>query len=941
MKIIYRLYVLCLVLVMSNYAYGQRIVKIEASSDPASPTDIFPVIMGDTLDDGSRTDLSTIYQLENGQFYITTGRIVNRGYPLVIQAEDLANIDTKPVISRIPNDSGTYPDIMRPEADVTLENLWIISGETGPLEQHDWGKIRLSADSMRMVVNDCIIEKDRGGFLQVRANNTKIYVNRCTFRNGGNRRILQGNGRGIDARNFKLDTLIVKDSYIFNIQDRVFRSQGGTEPHNYIEFDHNTIFNVAGRHGAFQLGKAYTVKITNNLIKDPIMLGSSPIYTDEQTQPDNETHKVFTLDEVNDSTDLTFAANNIFWTQEVIDFYNSIDTVTQPAIYSQLIAEQLGADTATSYIQEVLELNNVPQSILQYAKDLYANPAADDMFDFIVEDASRAGTAFDNGNLFDFSTFDAGYDFNSISAGGATDGSAIGAANVQPPVSAEARIVKIEASADPANPADIFPVIMGDTLSNGLRTELNTIYVLENGQFYITSGRIVNRGWPLVIQAEDVSDLTNKPVISRIPNDSGAYPDIMRPEGNVTLLNLWIISGEKGPLEQHDWGKIRLSADDMRMIVEDCIIEKDRGGFLQVRANNTKIYVRRSILRNGGNRRILQGNGRGIDARNFKLDTLVVENSVIHNIQDRVFRSQGGTEPHNYIKFDHNTIFNVAGRHGAFQFGKANEVIITNNLIKDPIMLGTSPIYTDEQTQPDNEAHKVFTIDEINDNTSFTFAANNIFWTQEVIDFYNSIDTVAQPAIYSQLIAEQLGADTATSYIQEVLELNNVPGSILQYAIDLYANPAADDMFDFIVEDASRAGTAFDNGYLFDFAAFDACYDAAAQSTTAGTDGNPIGAYLLCSGGSGPVLGIGDEPEFTAMVYPNPSSGKINFSLAETNFAEVIIYNSIGQKVDSIKNKLNAAEVSWNNPTNSTGIHFYRIFSKDKLLAAGSIILLK
>jgi len=322
---------------------------------------------------------------------------------------------------------------------------------------------------------------------------------------------------------------------------------------------------------------------------------------------------------------------------------------------------------------------------------------------------------------------------------------------------------------------------------------------------------------------------------------------------------------------------------------------------------------------------------------------LIVENSVIHNIQDRVFRSQGGTEPHNYIEFDHNTIFNVAGRHGAFQFGRANTIKITNNLIKDPIMLGTSPIYTDEQTQPDNEAHKVFTIDETNPNMSLTFAANNIYWTQEVLDFYNSIDSVSQPAIYSQLIADQLGNNAANTYIQEVVELNNVPGSILQYAKDLYANPAADDMFDFIVEDISRAGTAFDNGYLFDFAAFDPCYAPSTQSATGGTDGQPIGTNALCGTSTqDPILGLNDNSfEYSALVYPNPSSGNVYFNLPEVKFDRVVIYNTLGQKVEEFGNLTGGEEVIWNNSSNSRGLHIYKIFSKEKLLTAGKLIIIK
>ncbi|MEL6851579.1 MAG: hypothetical protein AAFP92_23860, partial [Bacteroidota bacterium] len=232
------------------------------------------------------------------------------------------------------------------------------------------------------------------------------------------------------------------------------------------------------------------------------------------------------------------------------------------------------------------------------------------------------------------------------------------------PLSAQ-RVVDIAASTDPANPTDIFPLIMGDTTSTGAREDSNTIYTLENGQVYITTGRIVNsKGWKLHIEAKDLDNTDLKPVLSRIPNASGSYPDIMRPEGDVVLKNIWIIAGEKGPLEQHDWGKIRLSGANTRVIVSDCIIEKDRGGFLQFRADGIKCYVTNCILRNGGNRMLIQGNGRGIDAREFSLDTLIMKNTVVHNLIDRFFRSQAGKTPHNYIEIDHCTGFNIAGRHG-------------------------------------------------------------------------------------------------------------------------------------------------------------------------------------------------------------------------------------------------------------------------------------
>ena len=705
--------------------------------------------------------------------------------------------------------------------------------------------------------------------------------------------------------------MIVRNSIIHNIIDRVFRSQGGTVPHNYIEFDHNTIFNVGGRHGCFQFGKANTVKVTNNFIMNPLMLGTSPAYTDEQTQPDNEAHKVFTIDELNANTNFTFASNNIFWTQDVLDVINGIDSVSVPKIYSDLILQSLGNDGTGTYIQDPTPLNSVPMNITQYVIDLYNNPAAEDMFDFVVEDASLAGTAVDFGNLFDFSTFDPCYASSATSATADTGGGAIGAVtfcdglSAGEPTPLGVRYVDILDNGDPFVPVDIFPVIMGDTTDTGERVHLNTIYRLQNGVVYITTGRMVNKStWPLQIEAVDLANTELKPILTRIPNASGSYPDIMRPEGNVTLKNLWIISGDKGPGEQHDWGKIRIIGDNVRFIVKDCIIEKDRGGFIQVRGNLAKIYVDNTILRNGGNRKILQGNGRGIDARDTQLDTLIVRNSVIHNIIDRVFRSQGGTIPHNYIEFDQNTIFNVGGRHGCFQFGKANTVKVTNNFIMNPLMLGTSPAYTDEQTQPDNEAHKVFTIDELNANTNFTFASNNIFWTQDVLDVINGIDSVSVPKIYSDLILQSLGNDGSGTYIQDPTPLNSVPMNITQYVIDLYNNPAAEDMFDFVVEDASLAGTAVDFGNLFDFSTFNPCYAPTAVSATAGTHGGAIGAVSFCAELSTSVFEYDYASTLNLTVRPNPMTynASFDYNLSQAGQVRLSIHNVMGQEIAVLVN---------------------------------------
>ena len=463
------------------------------------------------------------------------------------------------------------------------------------------------------------------------------------------------------------------------------------------------------------------------------------------------------------------------------------------------------------------------------------------------------------------------------------------------------RVVEIPPTADFNNPTDIFPVIMGDTTADGSRVDNNTVYKLANGGFYVTTDRLVNKPeWDLVLEATDVADTENKAILTTVPNASGGYPNIARPEGNFTIRNLWIISGERAPGADHSWGQIRASGENIRIIYEDCLIEKDRGGFLQMRANGVKAYITNCEFRNAGNRRKIQGNGRGIDGRNFYIDSLVVKNSTFYNIHDRIFRSQGATQQHNYIEFDHNTIFNQFGRHGCFQFGRAKEIVVTNNLISNPIMEGTTPYFADEQTQADNETHKVFTIDTLYTGENFTFSNNNIFWSQEVLDFWAANDTIANSIdVYSEQIAGLIGdeAAQAATYFSEVVELNSVPGDLMQLLEDTYTDPASIEMFDIIVEDISRAGTDFDFGNLFDFATFDAGFDPDMYPMSASGDmnGKAVGAVPV-SGGVG-IFNY-ELNRVDMKVYPNPSLGNltIEYSLQRAGNVRVSVSDLSGRE---------------------------------------------
>ena len=281
------------------------------------------------------------------------------------------------------------------------------------------------------------------------------------------------------------------------------------------------------------------------------------------------------------------------------------------------------------------------------------------------------------------------------------------------------------------------------------------------------------------------------------------------------------------------------------------------------------------------------------------MDTLIMRNCIVHNIQDRFMRSQGATEPHNYVEIDHCSSFNTIGRHGHIQLGRVLTAKITNNLFSYPIMLGSSPFYTDEQTQPDNDLHKVITLDTLYDNTSLEISNNNIFWTDDVTSYWATNDTVSAPGVLSDLVEQSLGAAASDAFFTEVLDLNDVPGTILQYVEDLYANPAAEDLFDFFVEDELLAGTPFDSGNLFNFANFDPCYDETSVSASAAMDGGGVGVRSFC-----PQLVNGTEEQevnqaLAFAVFPNPTSWQANFRFALDRSSEttITVFSLSGKQV--------------------------------------------
>ena len=335
----------------------------------------------------------------------------------------------RPIITRFSETSpDNLPPMYRGFGNLTFDGIYLIMGEeVATAASYENSSIRPQGVGKRFIFNNCIIEKSRQAIARIEGDSSKSYVTNCIIRNIGDYELLQGNGRIIDVRNTFADSVVITNNVIHNILDRLyigFRQQGN----NYFEFSRNTVFNHVGRHGLIQLKNTKESVINDNLFINPSIIGTSPGLANEQINFVDSVTFLFTLDTIVPGASLEMNNNNIHYTEDVLDHYATFDSVSKPPILSPTFIELLG-DTTNAYTTVEVELNNVPSRapIIQYAREAVLFPDSVGITDIMVEPIEREGTDYDEGYLFDFSTFDPCYSEDSPLVTAGTDGIPVGA----------------------------------------------------------------------------------------------------------------------------------------------------------------------------------------------------------------------------------------------------------------------------------------------------------------------------------------------------------------------------------------------------------------------------------------------------------------------------------------------------------------------------------
>jgi hypothetical protein len=451
----------------------------------------------------------------------------------------------------------------------------------------------------------------------------------------------------------------------------------------------------------------------------------------------------------------------------------------------------------------------------------------------------------------------------------------------------------------------------------------NVIFELERDAFYYSINEIQPDQQDLHVRAEEGDG--RRPIVMAAANpDDGSFNQIFYEfTGNMTLEGLHIlgVTTEGSQLDQ----ALRTDAENLRVIVNDCIIEKYRDRALRMNNAGTKAYFTNSIIRNMGE----QESGGVFIRVNTYCDTLVVQNCTLYNLNNYLF--QNTRNGLNYFEVTNNTFMNWAtSDNRGVDVGRAKEVLIAdnvfyngafnrNNTTHDPFFVAND--MTDSELPWEDSERDIqilnnnwYVDDEVAGIYDKYYDAARDTLTRE-IEVIVGEDTTYQEIPYKYIVGDvwimdetldtlydgtpalaalmDMGVVTFENNFREELSFTNPPDyPELHVMVKLQYN-WDDDLFEPILENISLDSDTMywvteDAENPFDFG-----YNDDAISATAGIDGGQIGAdWELYDANVGIRNTVANENRIS--LYPNPTSSFLNI---ENDYQSLEIFDMTGKLV--------------------------------------------
>ncbi len=473
--------------------------------------------------------------------------------------------------------------------------------------------------------------------------------------------------------------------------------------------------------------------------------------------------------------------------------------------------------------------------------------------------------------------------------------------------------------------------ILGDTTATGARVDPNTVYVLQRGGYYLTTGTIENR-FPLTVVAS--TGLGSRPIVQPAVGAGGTSSNSFSPRADLTLRGLYITNKDNGGSIGGLSRIMRIRADKIRVVIDDCHLDQSGQSALRFDSKNTRIYFTNSIVSNIG-ATIDPNNGRAFDDRGNNIDTLVIENCTFYNLTSTVLRDGGGWIK--YYRFNHNTVVNTGQR--GMDVGEAVDVKITNSLFINNGVLGSTPlaeppfrvvILVDSLLTP--------TIDGVPVTQTVLISNLNIY-TDPAIDAAQGDSATVIPNFNATAQAFIDAAGTGNTIISEAIQFAIGPAVPTDVVTTFYANPNNTPPYD-------------DGGKPLGVMPFYFKYSTTAKSYTAGTAGKPLGAIIWFGMYNDVKRETSTIPQNFELYanYPNPfnPTTNIRYSIPEQSHVSLTIYNLLGQKVAMLVDQIQQSgtyTANWNGTNDggmavTSGLYLYRL-NAGSFVATKKMLLIK
>ncbi|MFN4079450.1 MAG: T9SS type A sorting domain-containing protein [Saprospiraceae bacterium] len=394
-------------------------------------------------------------------------------------------------------------------------------------------------------------------------------------------------------------------------------------------------------------------------------------------------------------------------------------------------------------------------------------------------------------------------------------------------------------------------------------------FILQRNFPYLLSGEI-NITSGITIAAQDGAG--KRPILIYAPPPGAPTIDqIFRTSANLTLRGLHLTNRDNlGGLSQRI---VRTVADDIRITLDDCIVDESGQTVFRLDGKNNKIYTFNTIASRLGMPNN-PDNGRFIDDRGNLVDTIVIDRCAVYNVTSRIIRDGG--ERINHLSITNSTFMNSYQR--GFEIGQVREFIFLNNICADLHLNGRDT----SLGQPYNPAGPAWIrIDSTGlGGENWVIGYSNLFYTQAYQDYLkfpfidNSGDTLTFVSFFNN---RALGAIAAgnwanTLFTEEIsFQLQPIfPGEFIdsvKFGSTSNARPwnmsnlAPDPVYSQLPVGTSRFSA------LHNFN-----YDCNTQSNTGGVNGQRVGATLWgdCT------VSVSDLfDQWGVAYYPNPVTDEL------------------------------------------------------------------